>query len=174
MRVVGDEEGRLPSELAPAVLLKHRPKSCQVLRECLVAAEIGKFVPDDRLQRLLRLVHHSMGVRNLFSRCGSVPFSSVPVLRAHKEGIARHCGGPTSTLLNETIFCGSVPRERSSFFVEYGCLRAGTARARDRFFAFGVRVQAIKDPPPPRREATRKRTHVRIFGLRMLLSAQSF
>lgn len=38
------------------------------LKGCLVAAEIGKFVPDDRLQRLLRLVHDSMGIRNLFSR----------------------------------------------------------------------------------------------------------
>lgn len=40
------------------------------MKECLVAAEIGQFVPDDRLQRLLRLVHHSMGIRNLFSRSG--------------------------------------------------------------------------------------------------------
>lgn len=40
----------------------------QVMKECLVAAEIGQFVPDDRLQRLLRLVHHSMGIRSLFSR----------------------------------------------------------------------------------------------------------
>lgn len=32
----------------------------------------------------------------------------------------------------------------------------------------------MKDPPPPRREATRKRTHGGILGLRMLLSAQLF
>ncbi|CAM9494882.1 unnamed protein product [Ectocarpus sp. 12 AP-2014] len=48
-----------------------RLRKGQVLRECLVAAEIGKFVPDDRLQRLLGLVHHSMGVRNLFSSTGN-------------------------------------------------------------------------------------------------------
>lgn len=35
-----------------------------------MAAEIGRFVPDDRLHSLLRLVNHSMGIRNLFSRCG--------------------------------------------------------------------------------------------------------
>ncbi|CAM9869952.1 unnamed protein product [Scytosiphon promiscuus] len=42
----------------------------QVMKECLVAAEIGRFIPDDRLHRLLGLVNHSMGIRNLFSRFG--------------------------------------------------------------------------------------------------------
>eukprot|EP00903_Cladosiphon_okamuranus_P014217 g13208.t2 len=48
-----------------------RLREGQVMKECLVAAEIGRFVPDDRLQRLLRLVHHSMGIRNLFSSTGN-------------------------------------------------------------------------------------------------------
>ncbi|CAM9491877.1 unnamed protein product, partial [Ascophyllum nodosum] len=43
----------------------------QVLKESIVAAEIGKFVPEDRLQRLLRLVNHCMGIRNLFSSTGN-------------------------------------------------------------------------------------------------------
>eukprot|EP00752_Nemacystus_decipiens_P005065 g4599.t1 len=48
-----------------------RLRQGQVMKECLVSAEIGQFVPDDRLQRLLRLVHHSMGIRNLFSSTGN-------------------------------------------------------------------------------------------------------
>ncbi|CAM9551516.1 unnamed protein product, partial [Hapterophycus canaliculatus] len=39
--------------------------------KCLVAAEIGRFVPDNRLHSLLRLVNHSMGIRNLFSSTGN-------------------------------------------------------------------------------------------------------
>ncbi|CAM9454649.1 unnamed protein product [Sphacelaria rigidula] len=48
-----------------------RLREGQRIKESLVAAEMGAFIPDDRLQRLLALVHHSMGIRNLFSSTGN-------------------------------------------------------------------------------------------------------
>lgn len=96
VRIVHDEEGTVVSEFAPAVRADDRPNTPQVLRECLVAAEIGKFVPDDWCTTPWVSVTSSLGVDHCHS-------AAVPVLRAHKEGIARHCRGPTSTLFYETI-----------------------------------------------------------------------
>ncbi|CAN0466816.1 unnamed protein product, partial [Phaeothamnion confervicola] len=58
------------------------------LRDCLVGAEIGAFVPDHRLRRLLLLVHHCLGVRNVFASVGNTAdmLSSVTGCWAHLGG----------------------------------------------------------------------------------------
>jgi len=118
-----DKQCSLLSKATAAVAMVSRPPPLpdRPLERSLVAAEMGGFIGEEGLQKLLRFPTHSLGIRNAFSTTGNVDdlLLGITALFLHLRGGSIWDFAPTALLVQEA---GGVVRDAEGERLVWGHL----------------------------------------------------